>query len=350
MPKNPINFFGFLSHRKEDKHFFVSFYFLVLASLLGIIFYAWGNKHWFTILSTSIVISIASFLVGVLFGFIFGFPYSENEKQNKSFKDVTEWLTKIIIGLGLVELKKLYHLFNVDVLALSNSLKLDIDLSVLFGALIIGYTIMGFLIGYCVTITEIFKRIVKSNREVDDMRAKDILKTVPGPQDDVTVATPSEKGRDLIEESNLKELINILEAMKDYTSFDIAELKKLAVLLYKAKYYEMSAKAYEAAYEKDKSDYFSILNAGYIYSKKLFRHELANQLLDKLIADAPKYGAAYYNKACNYIRMNDFEKAKENIKLALTYDATLYEMAEKDEELLPILSDTKKIFAEIRGK
>jgi hypothetical protein len=166
MSRGPITLFGFLSHRKEDTHFFVSFYFLVLASLLAIIFYAWGNKYWFTIISTSIVISLAAFLVGVLFGFIFGFPYSENEKQNKSFKDVTEWLTKIIIGLGLVELKKLYHLFNVDVLALSQSLKLGIDLSVLFGALIIGYVIMGFLIGYCVTITEIFKRIVKSNREL----------------------------------------------------------------------------------------------------------------------------------------------------------------------------------------
>jgi hypothetical protein len=47
--------------------------------------------------------------------------------------------------------------------------------------------------------------------------------------------------------------------------------------------------------------------------------------------------------------MNDFEKAKENIKLALTYDATLFEMAEKDEELLPIHSDIRKFFEEIRG-
>lgn len=350
MPKGSNNFFGFLSHKKEHKHFFVSFYFLVSASSLAILFFAWGNKNWFTILSTSIVISIASFLVGVLLGFIFGFPHNENERHNKSFKDVTEWLTKIIIGLGLVELKKLYHLFNVDVLALSNSLKLGIDLSVLFGALIIGYAIMGFLIGYCVTITEILKLIVRANQEAEEMRAKAILKPVSGPDDEVTTDTPEDKDRVKIEESNLKELINILEAMQDYMSFDVAELKKLAVLLYKAKYYEMSAKAYEAAYEKDKSDYLSVLNAGYIYSKKLFRNDLANQLLDKLIADAPKYGAAYYNKACNYIRMNDFEKAKENIKLALTYDATLYEMTEKDEELLPIRSDIKKIFGEIRGE
>jgi len=347
-----INFLGLPNYRKEDKNFFIFFYFLVLASFLAIILYGWGNKHWFTIISTSIVISIASFLTGVLFGFIFGFPYSENEKQNKSFKDITEWLTKIIIGIGLVELKKIYYLFNVDVQALSRSLKLDIDLSVLFGALIIGYLITGFLIGYCVTITEIFKRLVKSNQEVDDMRekAKDILKMVTGRQDDPTVSTPNEKAVDLIEESSLKELIGIIETMKDYSNFDIAELKKLAALLYKAKYYEMAVKAYEAAYEKDKSDYYSILNAAYIFSKKLFQHEMANQLLDKLIADSPKYGGAYYNKACNYMRMNDFEKAKENIKLAFTYDATLYAMAEKDEELRPILADIKKIFDEIRGK
>ena len=348
MSRSSPKLFGFLNHRQENIPFFASLYLLILASLTAIVLCAWGNQHWFTIISTSIVVSVASFLTGVLFGFIFGFPYRENEKQNNSFKDVTEWLTKIIIGLGLVELRKLYHLFHVDVLALSNSLGLGANFSVLFGALIIGYMIKGFLIGYFVTITEIFQRLVSSNIRVREI-VEGTVKPLRLPSDSVTVSSP-EEGANLLEESSLRELISSLENIKDYTIFEIPELKKLAGQLYKAEQYEMAAKAYEAVYEKDKSDYFSLLNAGYILSKKLFRHELANQFLDRLISSAPKYGAAYYNKACNYIRMNDFEKARENIKFALTYDATLYAMAEKDEELSPIHPDIQKIFEEIRGK
>lgn len=338
---------------KRERGFFSSFNFILIASLVSIIVYSWGNKHWVTILSVSVVVSIAAFLVGVLLGFIFGFPYSENEKQNKSFKEITEWLTKIIIGLGLVELKKLYHLFNTDVLALSTSLGLGGNHSVLFGALIVAYLIMGFLIGYCLTITEIFKWIVKNLREVDQLRSnvKDILGAVPGPKDDdVTVSSPREGIDTLIESDDLKELIGILQGVKDYTIFDIPELKKLAPLMYKAKQYEIAEKAYEAAYERDKSDFFSLLNAGFILSKKLLRHEASNKLLDKLIVSTPNYGAAYFNKACNYMRMNDFEKAKENITLALTNDATLYAMAEKDEELAPIRKDIREIYEKIRGK
>lgn len=338
----------FYKIKEEDKHYFVSFYFVLVISLVSISLFAYNNEHWFTIVSSSVVISIASFLVGALMGFIFGFPHAENEKQNRSFKDVTEWLTKIIIGLGLVELKTLYRLFNVNVVALSDSLGLDTNLSLLFGGLIIAYSIMGFLLGYCITVTEIFKRIVWFNKQVDDLRVKKILEQVPGQQVDIKVTSPAEAAESLIPESNLEELVSILEGMKDYKVFDNSELKKLAVVLYKAKHYELAIKAFETAYEKDKTDFFSLLNAGYILSKKLLRHDLANQLLDKLIADAPKYGGAFYNKACNYIRMNDFERAKENIKQALTYDATLYAMAEKDEELKPIHADIKKIFEEIR--
>lgn len=350
MPRNPISLFTFARYRKEDNFFFFYFHGFIAVSLLAIIIYAWHNEHWFTIVSTSFVISIASCLVGLLFGFIFGFPYHENEKHNQSFKEVTEWLTKIIIGLGLVELKKLYHLFNVDVLALSSALNVGIDLSVLFGALIIGYAIMGFLIGYCVTITEIFKWIVRNNLDIDDMRAKSILKPVPPSQDNPTVEAPNEGGKPKIDEANLQELVNILGTMKDYTGFDIVELKKMAGPLYKGKYYEMAAKAYEACYEKDKSDYFSLMNAGYIYSKKLFRHELANQLIQKIIDADPKYGGAYYNKACNFLRMNDLDNAKENIKLALENDAALDIMAVVDDELEAIRPYIEELIKEIRKK
>lgn len=339
-----------LKTRAEDKQFFVSFYFVLLVSFVSIFLFAWRSEHWFTIIASAIIVSVASFLTGSLLGFIFGFPHNENEQQNQSFKDISDWLTKIIIGLGLVELKTLYRLFNINIVALSNSLELGVDLSLLFGALIITYSITGFLLSYCVTITEIFKRIVRSNKEVDDLRVRKILKAVPGIKDDVKVSLPAEVNENLISDSNVKELTGILLDVKDYEIFETPELKKLATVLYKGKYYDMAVKAFEAIYKKDKSDFFSLLNAGYILSKKLLRHDLANELLDRLIADAPRYGGAYYNKACNYIRMNDFEKARENIKVAITFDATLFSMAEKDEELKPIHSDIKKIFYEVRGK
>ena len=64
-------------------------------------------------MSASLVISLAAFFIGGLIGFLFGIPkfntkYNPTEEReylaNTSLEQISEWLTKIIIGVGLTQL------------------------------------------------------------------------------------------------------------------------------------------------------------------------------------------------------------------------------------------------------
>jgi hypothetical protein len=100
--------------------------FLVLVS---IIFYVRGmcctcdlNSSWAEITGISIATAGAAIISGIFFCFLFGVPKyqaSEEEKKKSNYTpsailgEIADWLTKIIVGLGLVELKKYLLLFKV---------------------------------------------------------------------------------------------------------------------------------------------------------------------------------------------------------------------------------------------
>jgi hypothetical protein len=57
----------------------------------------------------------ASFFIGTIFGFLFGIPKSrrratppeERYDDNTSLEEISDWLTKLIIGAGLVEIERI---------------------------------------------------------------------------------------------------------------------------------------------------------------------------------------------------------------------------------------------------
>jgi len=103
-----------------------TFFFLV--GLLFAIFYSFslGEDSAWTIFGSVMAISGASSLIGSLIGLIFGVPkapdvpennhdangsvkqYQPNKYQpNNNFELISDWLTKIIVGVGLIEIKEL---------------------------------------------------------------------------------------------------------------------------------------------------------------------------------------------------------------------------------------------------
>lgn len=115
-----------------------------------------------------IVIAFASLLLGALLGFLFGIPklnknYNPREDYdrttqympNTNLEDVSDWLTKIIIGVTLTQLGKIpgYLQSLVDYLIdNSHSLLTDVDFAgPLLAALIIYSFVAGFIIGYFYT-------------------------------------------------------------------------------------------------------------------------------------------------------------------------------------------------------
>ena len=137
------------------------------------------------VLGRGVLIACASFLVGVLLGFIFGIPralqsHSQGQNQtdtgltyqvNTNLEQISDWLTKIIVGVSLVELGRVPELFR----------RLGDYLSACLGELckspsvavvvVVLFVVLGFLAGYLLTrlyLTGAFQR-AEAPREVIDL-------------------------------------------------------------------------------------------------------------------------------------------------------------------------------------
>jgi hypothetical protein len=91
----------------------------VLLGALGVILilligYANGSKQPLTVGASAALITFSSFAVGALLGLLFGVPHSSDQTgsggtawsllPNTSFDQMSDWLTKILVGVGLTQL------------------------------------------------------------------------------------------------------------------------------------------------------------------------------------------------------------------------------------------------------
>jgi len=126
---------------------------------------------------------LACLVAGGGLGFLFSIPkvtQSNNKKVEDSVNDVvyhlhvnsnlteiSDWLTKIIVGLGLVNLVKIPPYFQSVAMTLSNGIDTDDKSSSLAFAygLIACYTILGFLFGYLFTRLYLSTAISKADQQ-----------------------------------------------------------------------------------------------------------------------------------------------------------------------------------------
>ncbi|MCE3227499.1 MAG: hypothetical protein K0S32_2050 [Bacteroidetes bacterium] len=79
--------------------------------LVGIVGYSlFLEKDSWKFLFLSILLASASYIIGFFLGFLFGIPKRNSEKEtaynlSTNLVDISDWLTKIIIGLGLIEIR-----------------------------------------------------------------------------------------------------------------------------------------------------------------------------------------------------------------------------------------------------
>lgn len=147
---------------------------------IWVVIYAFSTAgpHW-TYLGTATLLSLAAFLSGCLTGFLFGIPrvVSSGElRQEKAtstaprytpstnLAEVSDWLTKLLLGAGLVQLTRL----GAPIAGLIDHVAAGLyappasrqTAEVMAGALLVGYTIVGLLDGYVVTTVWYQKQIV----------------------------------------------------------------------------------------------------------------------------------------------------------------------------------------------
>src|SRR5215471_9611310 len=138
---------------------------------LWIVIYSFGTpgEHW-SYLGIGMSTAIAAFLSGCLIGFLFGIPRVVSSGQLRHDKkpqayvpstnlaEVSDWLTKLLLGAGLVQLTHLgepiSHLIDSIAAGLTPATAPSIPSSaakVIAGSILFGYAAIGLLNAYVVT-------------------------------------------------------------------------------------------------------------------------------------------------------------------------------------------------------
>jgi hypothetical protein len=121
-------------------------------------------SHW-RAFSGSVMLSLAAAAIGAILAFLFGVPrYSTPEtgeiktaavRINNNFQEVSDWLTKIIIGIGLVQIRPIISQLTNLVTWLSTTLQLP---GGYVGCIVALYVVCGFLVGYIWTVQTYFRK------------------------------------------------------------------------------------------------------------------------------------------------------------------------------------------------
>jgi hypothetical protein len=116
----------------------------------------------FPLLGLSFTVAFASLFCGGILGFLFGIPKkaqtataattsTKDFKDNTNLEDISDWLTKIIVGITLIQFNKIEAKFNVLCISLKKSFSLYFDSNFAYsysGSLITFYFLCGFLAVY----------------------------------------------------------------------------------------------------------------------------------------------------------------------------------------------------------
>jgi hypothetical protein len=158
------------------------------------------SQRW---IGTLMLVSFASVTLGSLLGFLFGIPKvaSQNNENaigdktfytvNTSLEQISDWLTKIIIGVGLTQLTNipsyLHHIAVILIRGIDCKPECsDKDITVLL-AILVFFTIVGFFLGYLfarIFLVKLFRDaedVEKLEEELDETRSeiKEIISNDP---------------------------------------------------------------------------------------------------------------------------------------------------------------------------
>jgi Putative Ig domain len=133
-----------------------------------------------TYLGVAMLTATAAFLIGCLIGFLFGVPrvvssgqarlgQSSEYTPSSNLSEVSDWLTKLLLGAGLVQLTHLGapigSLINHIAAALHTTSSYAEAAKVTAGTIVFGYVAIGLLDGYVVTTMWYQRRLAQLNAE-----------------------------------------------------------------------------------------------------------------------------------------------------------------------------------------
>lgn len=124
------------------------------------------HKNWagaLTVIGSGLFLAGASSLVGSIIGFLFGVPVRERKPEadatgtvnrtvgyrpNTNLEQISDWLTKIIVGISLVQFPKIVHFFAVLGHYAGPAFGAAPAGEIIAVSIVIHYTLVGFFNGF----------------------------------------------------------------------------------------------------------------------------------------------------------------------------------------------------------
>ncbi|GAA1068875.1 hypothetical protein GCM10009665_73970 [Kitasatospora nipponensis] len=128
--------------------------------LLGLLLYTTGAPHPVSALGAGLMIACATSVAGAAVGFLFGIPHALSGGApaqqgrygaNTNLEQVSDWLTKILLGVGLTQLGSLWSGLRRLGEALAPALGGQPDSAPFAAALVLYFLVLGFLGGWLAT-------------------------------------------------------------------------------------------------------------------------------------------------------------------------------------------------------
>jgi hypothetical protein len=165
--------------------------YIAVPGILGLLLFAGINwQKSLTVLGMGILVATASLMVGGVVGFLFGVPKSADPqrkppqekpqtkeglqpddtvtyitgsgiRRNTNIEEISDWLTKIIVGLGIYELKKVPELVSRLAKFLTPGFADVPGAGALSVILVVSFGCAGFLLGFILTVLFLTRAIEK---------------------------------------------------------------------------------------------------------------------------------------------------------------------------------------------
>jgi tetratricopeptide (TPR) repeat protein len=305
-------------------------------------------------------------MLGLFAGFLFGIPkhISKNISgiytSNTNLEEISDWLTKILVGLGLTQISFIPSKVESIVLYLSYRM-VNIPQNIILSVLLY-FIFFGFFAGYLITRIYLSKEFAKVEDDLRNLnKATEQLDTGPkeinvvlddlqAHLDNITVKADSQSIKKT--EELIKDIIVQTKNIEDTGgSISGEQYFKQARVMLKYHNYLLAKEYYIKSYSLDKN-YKAGSNAGVICSKYLKLYDDAETFFKQIIEAQPNMPLGHYNRACNFVRMNSNEEAISSLEVALKLGKEeYYQEALMDDTFLPLKDNErfKQLLPDYKG-
>jgi hypothetical protein len=325
---------------------------LAIACVFGA---AQSNGRW-SVAAAGVAIALASALVGALLGLLFGIPRLVAQStapandptapsgttagvqpggytSNTNFEEVSDWLTKILLGAGLTQLGQVPGRLGDLGDYLAPSLGGTASAAPLAVGLVVFNVVAGFIVLYLSARLWLGRAFSEADRLARKAAALTIeIKALPPAADRGTGNLPEPE--DLTKQDKEAALdiyknLTSLEAAATKPVFDEDAYRRVAQQLVKAELYDQAVSTLDLAFSKY-PDAELLVFAGAICAVHKSDYDNAERFYFRALAAKPGYADAFYNLACNEVRRLQPERAGGYLQQAFALRPDLREYARTD--------------------